>query len=270
MSARRRTFLVALVAVVVLAAVAAGWVVARRGGRSADGVPQDRPGPVLLVPGYGGSTRSLQTLAAALRDDGRAVTVVDLAGDGTGDLRTQAARLRTAARSAVDAGAPSVDVVGYSAGGVIARIWAAELGGSAVARRVVTLGAPQHGTTLAQLGASLTPDACPLACRQLVPGSDLLTALNAGDETPDGPVWTSIWTAQDQTVTPPQSARLDGAVDVEVQGVCPGVRMSHGQLPVDPLVLGLVRQALAVRPLPAAPPPARCEEVRALGGRPAS
>jgi hypothetical protein len=108
----------------------------------------------------------------------------------------------------------------------------------------------------------LAPGACPLACRQLVPGSDLLDSL---PEAPAGPVWTSLWTAQDETVTPPESARLTGALDVEVQQVCPQARVAHGQLPRDPVVVGLVRRALAVPELAAAPPPSDCAAVRALG-----
>ncbi len=64
--------------------------------------------------------------------------------------------------------------------------------------------------------------ACPSACQELVPGSRLLDGLNAGDETPDGPGWMSVWTDQDTVVTPPDSARLAGAVEVVVQEVCPG------------------------------------------------
>jgi triacylglycerol lipase len=261
MSPRRRWFAAGLAAVLVLLVVA-GSIVLRRQGATVDAVPPDRPGPVLLVPGYGGSTGSLRVLADALRDSGRRVSVVNLPGDGTGDLRAQAGALRAAADAAVAGGAPSVDVIGYSAGGVVARIWAADLGGAAVARRIVTLGSPHHGTSVAELAVGLAPSACPLACRQLVPGSDLLDGL---PEAPRGPVWTSLWTAQDETVTPPQSAVLDGALDVRLQSVCPQARISHGQLPRDRLVVGLVRQALGVPGLAAAPGPAQCDAVRALG-----
>jgi hypothetical protein len=112
-------------------------------------------------------------------------------------------------------------------------------------RRVVTLGSPHHGTKLAALGVALAPGSCPVACQQLAPGSDLLDELNDGDETPAGPQWLSVWTEQDETVTPPDSARLDGAVNVALQDVCPGLQVTHGQLPTGPVVRALVLQALS-------------------------
>ena len=96
-----------------------------------------------------------------------------------------------------------------------------------LARRVVTLGSPHHGTDAAALGAGLTPDTCPQACRQLAPDSDLLRALNAGDETPEGPVWVSIWTTDDRVAVPADSGSLEGALDFSVQSVCPGARGSR-------------------------------------------
>jgi triacylglycerol lipase len=52
------------------------------------------------------------------------VTLVDPPSGGTGDLRTQAQVLGTSAKSAIArAHAESVDVIGYSAGGVVARLW---------------------------------------------------------------------------------------------------------------------------------------------------
>jgi hypothetical protein len=211
--------------------------------------PQDQPGPVLLVPGYGGFTAGLEQLAAVLRSAGREATVIRLPGDGTGDLRNAAAELDAAADAAIEAGAPSVDVVGYSAGGITARYWVKELGGAEVARRIVTLGSPHHGTDLAALGLTFAPGACPMGCRQLAPASDLLDDLNDGDETPDGPQWMSLWTSQDDTVRPPESSRLDGAVEVVLQDVCPGIAVQHPQLPTTRLVQGLVLRALSAEPL---------------------
>lgn len=259
---RRRLLVGVLAAVLVVVLVAVVLVVTGREGtgRPAAAAPQDRPGPVLLVPGYGGSTGALEVLARRLRAAGRDARVVPLPGDGTGDLREQAGALDASARAALDrSGAPSVDVVGYSAGGVVARLWAADDGGRSVARRVVTLGAPHHGSDVAALAGSLLPDRCPAACRQLVPDSDLLTRLNV-DETPDGPTWVSVWTTADQVVTPPESARLDGAVNIPVQAVCAGSQVGHGELPADRLVQGLVLDALAPAP-PPQPGPADCRRL---------
>lgn len=244
---RRRLALGVLALAALLVAVAVVAALLQR-----DPVPrtvaQDVPGPVLLVPGYGGGTAGLEVLAGRLRDAGRTATVIDLPGQGTGDLRESARVLADAARAAVQAGAPSVDVVGYSAGGVTARWWAAEQGGADLARRIVTLGSPHHGADIAGLGIALAPGSCPLGCQQLAPGSDLLDTLNAGDETPDGPRWTTVWTEQDEVVTPPDSARLEGATTVVVQQVCPGASLDHSGLPRSELVTAVVLESLGAQP----------------------
>jgi triacylglycerol lipase len=248
--ARRRLVLVVLALLVVaVVAVVAPVVVPRLSGDDpASPAAQDTPGPVLLVPGYGGSTRSLQTLADRLTVAGRDASVVAVPGDGTGDLAASADALATAVDDAMTrTGADSVDVVGYSAGGVIARLWAAD-GGAEHARRVLTLGAPHHGTTIADLASGVLPAECPEGCQQLTTDSELLARLNAGDETPDGPTWVSVWTTADTTVTPPESAALDGALDLPVQDVCADSRVAHGQLPSDPLVQGIVLAELAPGP----------------------
>ncbi|MCF6744262.1 alpha/beta fold hydrolase [Blastococcus sp. KM273128] len=244
LSPARRRLVVAVLALVTAAVVAVGVLLAT-GGTDAEGPgPQARPGPVLLVPGYGGGTTSLRALADRLQQAGRDATVVPLPGDGRGDLGEAAAALDDAARAALArTGEESVDVVGYSAGGVIARLWVAD-GGAGVARRVVTLGSPHHGTGLADLAGRIAPESCPEGCRQLASDSPVLARLNAGDETPDGVGWVSVWTTLDRTVTPPDSARLDGALNLAVQEVCADSRVGHGQLPGDPLVQAIVLEQL--------------------------
>jgi triacylglycerol lipase len=209
-------------------------------------VPQSAPGPVLLVPGYGGNVDSLQPLAAALRSAGRTVVIVEPVGDGTGDLRMQAEHLAEVAEQVRDdAGATSVDVIGYSAGGVVARLWVRDEGGAEVARRVLTLGSPHHGTSQAALGAEFA-GGCSDACEQLAPDSNLLRRLNAGDETPAGPLWATVRSTGDQVVTPIDSAALSGALNVLVQDVCPGSTTAHGDLPGHPVVLALLGSVLGV------------------------
>ena len=248
----RRKLLAAAVAIIAAAGAAGAGaaVLAAHGGagQPAGDPAQDPPGPVLLVPGYGGQTGSLRVLAARIRATGRSASVVRLPGTGTGSLVTDAAVLNAAVERALRGGAPSVDVVGYSAGGVVALLWAREDDGSAKARRVVTLGSPFHGTRLASAAAGFLPGACPAACQQLVPGSPLLSRLDSG-AVPQRPRWLSLWTTGDEVVIPPDSARLPGAINVPIQSICPGHQVSHTQLPTDPVVISLVLQAIGRGPL---------------------
>jgi triacylglycerol lipase len=241
---RRRLVLSAAIALVLLIMAVAMISVIRLIAASPDPVSQTDPGPVLLVPGYGGNVQSLEPLAEALRSTGRTAVIVDPVGDGTGDLRAQAEHLgEVAHRVREDAGAASVDVIGYSAGGVVARLWVRDGDGGDMARRVLTLGAPQHGTSQAALGAEFA-GGCPTACEQLIPDSDLLRRLNAGDETPAGPLWATIRSTTDQVVTPVDSAALSGALNIVVQDVCPGSTVAHGELPRNPVVLAALDSVL--------------------------
>jgi len=251
---------VALAVAVVLGAVAA--LAAGLAGTAGPGTGPLAPGeaPVLVVPGYNGTPASVGTLAARLRSAGRRVVVVDLPDRGTGDLRASA----TALGRAVDrAGAARVDLVGYSAGGVVVRLWLADPARALRARRVVLLGTLNHGTELAGAAAALGPGLCGSIC-QLAPGSAVLAELNRGDETPPGPRFFSIWTAQDQTVVPPATAVLDGAANIRVQDVCPSARLGHGDLVTSPLALGLVVEALQGT-LPDPPGADDCAALRATG-----
>lgn len=253
LSPRRRIFAVGLAAVlaVVVAVIVAGVIRAGggQGRRHATGFPpQDQLGPVLLVPGYGGSTASLSALARRIRSTGRQATVVHLPGNGTGSLIADASALNAAAARALRGGAPSVDVIGYSAGGVAALLWVREDGGMHKARRVVTLGSPFHGARIASAAEGFVPGACPAACQQLVPGSTLLNQLDA-TPVPARPRWLSLWSTDDATVTPPDSARLAGAINVPIQSVCPGRKISHSQLPGNPVVTAMVLQAIGPGPV---------------------
>lgn len=223
-------------------------------GAPLDVVAPDGLGPVLLVPGYGGGTGPLAPLADRLRDGGRTVTVLELPDGGTGDLREAADTVDRAAREILaEGGSPWLDVVGYSAGGVIVRLWLAGLGanpdgrvaGDQVTRRVVTIGSPHHGAQVAALAATIAPGRCPTACRQLVPGSELFQELAEVDETPAGPRWTSVWSSSDEVVSPPGTSRLAGAANVELQNLCgEDVEVDHSELPGYETVMGIVLTSL--------------------------
>jgi triacylglycerol lipase len=254
---RRRLVLSAAVAVLLPIMAIVMIAVIRLIAGSPHPASQTDPGPVLLVPGYGGNVHSVEPLAEALRSAGRTAVIVEPVGNGTGDLRPQAEHLgEVADRVREDASAASVDVIGYSAGGVVARLWVRDGDGGDVTRRVLTLGSPQHGTRQAALGAEFA-GGCPTACEQLIPDSDLLRRLNAGDETPAGPQWATIRSTTDQVVTPVDSAALSGALNIVVQDLCPGSTVAHGDLPRNPVVLAALDSVLGAG-TPQAPSAARC------------
>lgn len=212
--------------------------------------------PVILVHGYGGDSSMVSTLAARLEAEGHEVVSVDLPLAGVGDIESSVAAVAAAAEATR---APEVDVVGFSAGGVVARAYAASLEEGERPRVVVTLASPHHGTRVTTAAGAL----CTGACAQLTPGSAFLEDLNEPDETPPGPRYVSIWTQEDQVVTPPESALLDGAVNVRMQDVCPGSDASHVDLVRDPVALALVVRALD-GDLEAAPP-GECAALRDEG-----
>lgn len=247
LSPARRRFVLGLAVVAVTVLVAVLVVVLSGRETPVEPVAQDRPGPVLLVPGYGGSTASLAVLADALVEAGHDARIVAPQGSGTEDLRDQAAHLSSNVDDVLDeTGASSVDLVGFSAGGLVVRVYVADLGGGSHVRRAVTLASPHHGTDLAAAAGSLGAEACPEACQQMDPDSDLLRRLNADDETPPGPAWVALWTTDDETVVPPESGSLDGAtVDFSVQSICPGRVVGHPDVPRDPAVLAMVASVLS-------------------------
>lgn len=259
LSPRRRILIGAIVLLVVA-------VAATVGAEASQGPPNPvsgKPGTVLLVPGYGGSTGSLDVLASRIRQTGRTATVAQLSGNGTGDLTVQARVLNGYVNSALSAGSGPVTVIGYSAGGVVAWLWDVTYGGHSRAGMIITLGSPLHGARIAAVGTAYDPGECPVACQQLVPGSTLLAQLQQSPQS-DRPPWLSLWTDDDQTVQPPDSAQLPGAVNVPLQDICPNAVISHSQLPTAPLVDGIVLRTLSAGRI-TRPSPDDCAALEALG-----
>lgn len=226
--------------------------------------PDDQPGPVIIVPGYGGDRQMLDPLAAALRKAGRATITLAIPNNATGDLRGQSQVLAAQVSASLKAGAKSVDLVGYSAGGIVVALYTQS--DPSHVRRVVTIGSPLHGTRIAGLAEGLAPSACPVACQQMAPGSSLLSSLADATPSRTGVPWLSMWTSHDEVVLPPTSAQFDGARNVELQSVCPDDAAGHVTLPADPLAIGLTATALDSWPVPFPTPAASsCAALRAAG-----
>jgi triacylglycerol lipase len=179
----------------------------------------------------------MKEIGRRLERDGRKPLYVELPDSGTAPIRKSGDAVAEAVRAS---GARTVDLVGFSLGGLAVRAFLESEGGAATARRVVFLGTPNHGTRLAEGGPAA---GCDRGCAQMAPRSSFLRALNDGDETPPGARYVSIWSRFDETVVPPRTSRLDGATNIELGAPA----LSHVALVNDPRPLRLTLDALAGR-----------------------
>lgn len=101
-------------------------------------------------------------------------------------------------------GDQEVDLLGFSMGGVIGRIWLQDLGGAARCRRFFSVGSPQRGTYTAQW----IPRWMFAGLADMKRGSDLLTHLNANVADLDGVLCTSFFCRWDLMVVPGWQAVL--------------------------------------------------------------
>lgn len=203
--------------------------------------------PVLVSAGLSSPGFSVDLLAARLRADGFTVYTLDpLPGFGFGDIGASANAVASkVAQIKAATGAAKVDLVGHSEGGLVNRYYLKFLGGTQHVGRYVSLGSPQHGTALANLGVFFADCLGVVACQQMAIGSSFLANLNSGDETPGSVAYTAIATTQDELVQPYGNAFLqDGATNVKFQSHCWFRVVGHLGLIIDGAVYGLVRSAL--------------------------
>jgi len=235
------------------------------------------PRPVVLVHGtYENRYNDFAAMSPALAADGFCVFALNY-GDtddslasvppsikATGDIRRSARELGAFVDRVREAtGAPQVDIVGHSQGGLMPRRYLKDGGASAV-RNLVTLGATHHGTTLDGIATlvdtlgllGFTPPAIGKAAAQQVVGSEFLLDLNAGGDTVPGVSYTVIATRFDEITTPYRSTFLSAGPGARVSNVtlqdgCLLDLSDHLSMTYSPRAIGIVRRALD----PTAPAP---------------
>jgi triacylglycerol esterase/lipase EstA (alpha/beta hydrolase family) len=240
------------------------------------------PDPVVLLHGFGGDGTSAWTrLAPYLADAGwcvfsltygRAEPLGLLPFGGVGPLADSAEEISGFMDQVLDAtGAPEVDLIGHSEGGILALYVTKVLGRAGDVGTVVTLGTGVKGDE--QLGTDDIVDAVETravlealshglechACTDLLAGSAVRQALNEGPVAQPGVSYTLIFTLIDEfhllfdpTVSP--FLREPGVRNRYVQTTCPLDLAGHSQLPYSRSVAGMVHEALD----PDGAPPIRC------------
>jgi hypothetical protein len=104
-----------------------------------------------------------------------------------------------------------VALVGHSMGGLVCRAYARRFGCARLAR-IVTLGAPHHGSALAPIGHGAD-------ARDMRPMAEWLRGLEAAEQVgPRAPI-TSIYGCHDNFVAPQDSSVLAGARNVPLAGI---------------------------------------------------
>ncbi len=221
------------------------------------------PRPVILVHGtFGDRTHLWEPISARLSQEGYCVFSLDYGNRATGPIEESAQQLADFTAQVRQAtGARKVSMVGHSQGGMMPRYYIAFLGGRRYVDDLVGIAPSNHGTTVGsstlfadggQSGGFSGGYGC-TSCEQQTAGSDFLTRLNSGDETPGKVSYTNIVTRHDEVVVPYTSGYLEGGRDtrqltnVAVQDTCPADLSDHVLVPTSPTTYGWVSDALAHR-----------------------
>jgi triacylglycerol lipase len=213
--------------------------------------------PVLLVHGYGCNSGYWHSMSKALRKAHITHRAIDLE-PVIGGIDEYAPLIHRAIEALCrETGAEKVVIVAHSMGGLASRAYVRDHGSSRVAR-LITLGTPHHGTSLAHFGVGLnTHQMRWTATEQEGLASDWLRALKAGESAGVYHLVVSIYSHHDNIISPQTSSHLEGAKNIELNGV------GHVALGFDPDVQAMVireirdvstRAAEPARPRPALKP----------------
>jgi triacylglycerol lipase len=168
--------------------------------------------PILFVHGWHGSGASFDTMVANFEAQGwpkawlKTWTYTDSEQSNVAIAQLVASKVNALLQ---ETGKPKVDIITHSMGGLSGRYYLKSLGGTSKVEDFVSLGGPNHGTTVAEIGPSFCISA---ACVEMRPGSTFLTNLNAGDETPGSVRYMTVRSLCDPFIDPDDSVILSGAV----------------------------------------------------------
>jgi triacylglycerol lipase len=192
----RKTLLAVVLAVVALLAPAAASAVAHT--------------PILFVHGWSESESLWTTMIRNFEREGwRREELNNWRYNTRQSNVTTASEVKTKVEEILRrTGATRIDLITHSMGGLNTRYYIKNLGGTEKVEKWVSLGGPNHGTTIANLCGETS-------CVEMRIGSTFLTALNEGDETPGSVSYATWWSSCDEFINPHESVLLSGATNNE-------------------------------------------------------
>jgi triacylglycerol lipase len=173
--------------------------------------------PILFVHGWSGSSSNWDNLKTRFTTAGWASKELATINYGTTTSnKTVASQIGTAVNSLLSAnpGATKVDLISHSMGGLSTRYYVKSLGGESKVKTYISLAGANHGTSSANACSFFST-----SCKEMVPGSAFLSALNSGDETPGAISYATWWSPNDGTINPATSTILSGADNTQIAGV---------------------------------------------------
>lgn len=185
----------------------------------------------ILVPGFGDDTGILRSLERYLQGAGVAAYAISpQPSNGTVGIEILAQRLAATIEAQFPADT-TLNLVGFSMGGLICRSYLQQYGGAACAERLITVATPHQGTWSSYIYNRP-------ACIQMRPGSQFLANLNQDLSALQPLNVTSIWTPFDLTILPATSSYLPIGEMIQVWSPF------HYTLLFDPRILQLIASRL--------------------------
>jgi len=164
--------------------------------------------PILFVHGWNGSESNWSTMISNFEREGW--TREELHNWRYSSSQSNVTIAREVARKVEEVrratGAAKVDIIAHSMGSLNSRYYLKNLRGTEFVDDWVSLGGPNHGTTVANICFTT-------ACVEMRVGSAFLTALNEGDETPGTTNYGTWWSSCDEFINPDESVLLSGATN---------------------------------------------------------
>jgi triacylglycerol esterase/lipase EstA (alpha/beta hydrolase family) len=190
----RKTLLAAVLATAALLAPAAASAVAHD--------------PILFVHGWNGSESNWSTMIANFEREGWTREELNNWRYNTSqsNVRTASEVARKVEEILTRTRAAKVDIIAHSMGSLNTRYYLKNLRGTEFVDDWVSLGGPNHGTTTANTCSEAS-------CVEMRVGSEFLTRLNEGDETPGTVSYGTWWSSCDEFINPDESVLLSGATN---------------------------------------------------------
>jgi triacylglycerol lipase len=188
--------------------------------------------PILLVHGLMDTSHKMRKIASHLRGLGWKVFDIDLTpNNGSARLEILAGQVADFIDRTFDP-QQSIDLLGFSMGGLVTRYYIQRLGGIDRVQRFITISAPHNGTIAAHF--SMQP-----GCIQMRPEHEFVQDLNKDVDCLNHINFTSLWTPFDLIILPPSSSQLGIGTERTIPAI------AHPLMVSDPRTLNAIVDALS-------------------------